>query len=441
MVRSTARKSALLLAPFWSRPQHVGRQRVERFLRWLQNAGWSIVLVRAGDRDVVESAPWGLEISIRDPLGLHREVSQGGTPSCLKKEYPVWIRYAAYLIFNPDPGIVWARRVIGNPHIQEAARQAEWILASSPPESAHVAARFLAEQSGARLLVDMRDGWLDEPLKDSLNRSSVRRWREGRLERRVLESADRITVTSSLWRELLSERYPRWAEKVSVLPNCYPPEGQKSAEGFPASGRIVLLHAGQFTGSKFNNRPELLLAPIIESAGSELGAKLSVNLRGRFTRKDLKEIKFWQKRYRQWGADLAIYPPVSPQELAPLLRKASGLLLLSATRASIVAKLFDYLPSRRPILAVTPEGSSIWKIAASVPQMFSVNPDQPEAMQKKVREFLDACQSKEIDSAVPEEFTEQFQEKIFLELLSTSPAAVTKQERGDILQPTIARAE
>jgi len=421
-VRSREKGRVLIIAPFWRRSQHVGRKRVERFLRWLHRDGRETVLVAAGEKDGLESSEWGTEILIRDPLRLHQDRRERETPPWMKKEYPGWVRFVAGLVFNPDPGILWARRVAASIPVREEARRSEWILASSPPESAHLAARVLSTEAGCRLWVDMRDGWLDEPLKTGLQQQGIRRWREGRLERQVLESADRVTVTSPRWREFLSGRYPRLEERISVLPNCYPPGSGRPADFSPEDGRLVLVHAGQFTGSKFNNRPGLLLAPVLEAANDELAEKLTVVLRGRFTRADLREIRFWQNQYAQRGAVLDLQPPVPPSQLESLLRNARGLLLLSATRASILAKLFDYLPVRRPILALTPEGSSVWEIGSAVPQMFPVPLNGSGDTLREVRKFFKACLSDEIESVVPEEFMESHQEKIFHEILSATPS-------------------
>jgi hypothetical protein len=44
-------RKAMIFAPFWGQPGHVGNHRVDRFVRWLAEDGYAVVIVRAGDAD------------------------------------------------------------------------------------------------------------------------------------------------------------------------------------------------------------------------------------------------------------------------------------------------------------------------------------------------------------------------------------------------------
>ena len=130
---------ALLIAPFWRRPNHLSAVRTERFIRWLKSDGWEIVLVRAGEMDQVFEQPWGVEIAIKDPLGLHPEQTAASEHQA-QKQYSRSTQLAAALLFNPDPGILWARRAARHPLVLEHGKNADIVLSSSPPESAHLCA-------------------------------------------------------------------------------------------------------------------------------------------------------------------------------------------------------------------------------------------------------------------------------------------------------------
>ncbi len=92
---------AILIVPDWRQPGYVGNYRIDRFIRWLSERGDELVVVRAGERDALESMPWGTEIVVRDPLGLHRERSVSG-PAPARKPNALR-RTLAYWAFNPDP--------------------------------------------------------------------------------------------------------------------------------------------------------------------------------------------------------------------------------------------------------------------------------------------------------------------------------------------------
>lgn len=408
-------RKVVIIAPFWRRPNHLSAVRVERFIRWLGDAGWQVVLVRAGGIDAVTAHPWGVEVAVRDPLGLHPETLSAAAAQGAK-EYSPLVALTAALVFNPDPGILWARRAACHPLVLEHGRGADFVLSSSPPESAHLCAAALATRLGAGLLVDMRDGWLDEPLKPLLRSSRLQRWREGRLEMRVVEQARQIFVTSKGWQTLLEQRLPQAKGKVTVLTNCYPlPRGEES---IPAgqSEVVELLHAGQFTGSKYNNRPGLLLAPLFAGV-KQAAAACRVVLQGRLNSSDLEEISEWQQKFAAMGVDVLTREPEGRLDLFKRMATTSGLLLLSATHASILAKLFEYLPTKRPILAVTLRGSAIWEIATCVPQIFAVDMYDLEGSLPAVLAFLKACTEDNYEATVPAEFSEGHNATIFIDSL------------------------
>ncbi|MBI1920675.1 MAG: hypothetical protein HYS23_06300 [Geobacter sp.] len=411
-------EKVVIITPFWRRANHLSAVRVERFVRWFAGAGVRVVLVRAGSADQAISREWGVEVAVRDPLGLHPDE---GAASAIQgtREYSPLVTLAAALAFNPDPGILWARRAAKHPLVLEHGRGAGFVISSSPPESAHLAAASLAERLGAELAVDMRDGWLDEPLKPLLQKSRLQRWREGRLERRVIEQARVVFVTSTRWQALLEERLPQARGKVTVLTNCYPsPQLEVPFQPQPEEP-YDLVYAGRFTGSKFDNRPGILLEPLFAGLRQVEGT-FRVVILGALTSNDLEEIAPWREKFASVGVDLVTRPQVERTALAEILAKARGLLLLSATRASILAKLFDYIPTRRPILAITLKDSSVWDLSARVPQLFAVDMHDPAAGQSSVADFLMACATNEYAAEVPPEFGEEHNAGIFLRELSRS---------------------
>jgi len=407
----------LVVAPFWGQPQHVGVYRVDRFVRWLSGRGVKIVLVRAGRSDHAEDTPWGIEITIRDPLGLYPESEKAGDTTAATARRPNRLRrLAAYLLFNPDPSVLWARRVFAHPLVLWYGHGSDLVLSSSPPESAHVASYALAKRLGVGLIIDMRDGWLDEPLKPLLQRSRLQRLREGRLEKRILRFARYIFVTSEVWRDLLEQRLPFTRDKVTVLTNGYPPGFEKIAPSCQKKGwprRITLLHAGRFSGSDSTRRVKHVLAPLL-SGISTLDYKGDVVFLGMLEPEDLQDVAFWRSQFEAKGWSLAVRPPLPRQEMLDLLVQADGLLLLSASRAAIPSKLFEYIPTGRPILAITRQGSAVWNLSNGLPQAFLLDYTQPQKAASAVADFLLACATADYTWVVPPEFTEECLSQTFL---------------------------
>ena len=63
-------KHIIIIAPFWGQTSSPGNIRIERFLRWItENSSYSVVIIKAGTKKSIRKMPWGIELTIRDPLG------------------------------------------------------------------------------------------------------------------------------------------------------------------------------------------------------------------------------------------------------------------------------------------------------------------------------------------------------------------------------------
>lgn len=410
---------AVIFAPFWRQRGHVGNYRIDRFIRWLSERGDEVVVVRAGDRCGAASEAWGTELTIRDPLGFHPDHSTVSPVRACPARRPNRLRrHLANLIFNPDPAVVWAIRAANDKSVRGIAEGARWIISSSPRESSHVAAAKIASMVGAALIIDMRDGWLDEPHDALLRSSQLSRWREGRLEARILHQANCIFVTSFQWREMLQARLPFVREKTVVLTNAYPRHETKWCKAEAAKGPLTLLHAGRLRGSRQSQLVKLLFAPLLEglrSTGERAGV---LTFLGDLTREDRDEFTAYQARFEYLGWRIQVNAAVPREEMMIRLSMAHGLLLLSASQAAIPSKVFEYIPAAKPVLAVCPKGSAVWDIAARLKQFFPVDSLRLATAGSAVRSFLHACRLGCPEFEVPEQYSEPYLREIFLGHLS-----------------------
>lgn len=407
-------KKAVIFAPFWRQEGHVGNYRVDRFVRWLVADGFYVVLVRAGSSTAKRIKSWGVELTVRDPLGLYRDAVTDGTPVKTRKPNRMR-RLLAYGLFNPDPGILWARAAARHPAVLEQAEGASFVLSSSPPESAHIGAATLAKKLKAELIIDMRDGWLDEPLKPLLRDSKLQRWREGKLEHAILQQADKIFVTSPVWKSLLGDRLPFTQDKTVVLANGYPPEGLfnlKQTRKRSANEPLKLVHAGRFTGSSLSRKVSYLLGPLLMGLGN-IGTQGVVTLLGRLEVADMEEVTRWQSQFKSKGWTIEVKDAVPRDEMMGLLCQADGLLLLSASQAAIPSKLFEYLSLGKPVFTATPQLSAVWVVGESLGQLFLTDYRKPDEL--VARSFISACEMTENNYEVPGQFAEEVLAKIFIE--------------------------
>ncbi|MCK4349416.1 MAG: hypothetical protein KAX13_01085, partial [Candidatus Krumholzibacteria bacterium] len=272
----------------------------------------------------------------------------------------------------------------------------------------------LAKRIGAGLVVDMRDGWLDEPLKPLLERSRIRRWREGRLESAIFRQAERIFVTSDVWKELLGKRLPFTRDKTVILYNGYPNLELSPAPAVKSSDeRMTLLHAGRFMHSSLERNPKYLLEPLLKGL-DQVERKGKVVLLGQLSRDDMAEVRSWRERYAEYGWSIEIAEPVPREAMMRKLMEADGLLLLSTSNAAVPSKLFEYLAAGKPILAFTPRRSAVWRIGESIQHVSLVDYREDEDAGGAQKTFLDSCLNGVISVSLPDLFHESTLSEIFI---------------------------
>jgi hypothetical protein len=412
----TAAPTLVLVAPHFGHPGHLGAVRTERFQRWAVEDGFRVSVVRAGSRDACERRPWGPVVTVRDPLGFYRGAAEsGGVPSKPRKPSPLR-RALAYRALVPDPLVVWGWRVLRSRLVRTLEDRVDWVLSSSPPESSHVLAQRLAARWRADHLVDMRDGWLDEPMIPLLDTSQVQRWRHRRLERRVLAGARTILVTSEHWRRMLLRRCALVPERVAVVTNAYPTDFPPVDEGRrDPRRRLRLLYAGKVYSSRPERSVADLMKPLVEGC-ARCPVRGRVEFYGNLLDCEAAEILEYRTPLAENGWKTEVRPPLPRPALLERLVEADGLLVLSASVASIPAKLFDALPAKRPILAVAPSTSAVADVASGVDHVHLHHLGEPAGA--AIQAFFDDCVRGEPVRHIPPAYSEAAVRSAFLKALA-----------------------
>jgi glycosyltransferase involved in cell wall biosynthesis len=197
-------------------------------------------------------------------------------------------------------------------------------------------------------VADFRDPWLEVDYLHHLRLTKIaRRWHE-KLERKVLEGADLIITISEGLRTLLSGKTSR---PVAVIPNSFDPDFLKaSADEVPYPEIFSIVHTGTMSAERD--------APELWKALADFPHPIHVRLVGAV---DNQVIRSAGQQGIQ--ALLRIETPVSHQE-ALKIQKEAALLLVVANRTPtasgiLTGKVFEYLASGRPLLAIGPEGGDL----------------------------------------------------------------------------------
>jgi glycosyltransferase involved in cell wall biosynthesis len=252
-------------------------------------------------------------------------------------------------IIVPEPLLAaWAPFAIARALRLLRRRRPDCVITTSPPESTHLVGRVLSRR-GVAWVADLRDAWSFERLRPEFPTAAQRRLDEG-LERRWLGGADAVTCVS---RPAADDLRERGIAEPLLVPNGWDPD---LAEG-PAPGelpalapeRISLLYTGRFGSYGRDPAPLVEALQRLASEEPEAAARIELAIAGPLTEAERELLTTDVSPAR-----IALLGSLERPVALELQRSADALLLLASPRRSQLAnlKLFEYLASGRPILAL-----------------------------------------------------------------------------------------
>lgn len=284
-----------------------------------------------------------------------KKISSGIIPnkkkqSILDKTF-LWIRGN---LFIPDARVFWVKPSVKflEKYIQE--NQIDTIITSGPPHSLHLIGLELKRKLNLKWIADFRDPWTTIGYHKALKLSGVTEKKHKKLEFEVLNSADCIIVTSKTTK---TEFQAITKQPIEVITNGYDIE---KVEKKALDKKFSIAHIGSLLSER---NPKILWESLSE---------LVIENRDFATHLELKLIGAVSQEVLQSIAEYSLNPYlnnigyVSHNEAVSFQRSAQVLLLIEInseeTKSIIPGKLFEYMVSERPILAIGPKDSDFAEI-------------------------------------------------------------------------------
>jgi hypothetical protein len=302
---------------------------------------------------------------------------------CFPDGSPRWWRRAKRLLYLPDSERPWADRLAGTILKQDLIARDDVVVTFGQPMSDHLAGLKIKRQLGMPWIAHFSDPWSDNPY---LSPNPISRVRLRNMERQVFTSADHLIFTSEETVDLVMRKYPAgWRAKVSVLPHAFDPEiGGRVIPPRERNDKLILRHLGTFYGRR---NPLMLVRALLLLLKVQPGVLENVKL---------ELIGRWvgHERWSSAGTGLpetllCFRKSIEYQESLREMRSADALLIIDPPFEQNVffpSKLVDYLWARRPILALTPQGTSANIVAASGGLVAS--PETPETIAAGLSEMI-----------------------------------------------------
>lgn len=279
-----------------------------------------------------------------------KKISSGIFPHQKKQTFLdktfLWVRGN---LFIPDARVFWVKPSVAYLEKYIKENNIDTIVTSGPPHSLHLIGLELKEKLNVKWFADFRDPWTTIGYHKALRLSNYAAKKHKSLEYKVLNSADTIIVTSKTTKtefEAITDR------PISVITNGYDIE---NVEKQTLDSKFTLAHIGSFLSDR---NPKFLWECLVELVHEipDFKSHLEIKLIGAVSQEVLDSIQDFNL-----NSYLNLLGYVSHHEAIAHQKKSQVLLLIEInsedTKSIIPGKLFEYMVSNRPIIAIGPQGS------------------------------------------------------------------------------------
>jgi glycosyltransferase involved in cell wall biosynthesis len=263
-----------------------------------------------------------------------------------------------------DDQLYWSLRIVPLAWKLISEHKIDLIYTSSAPYSTLLTGRLLQQLSGCPWVADFRDPWTLNPL--AYRHTGFRRTMDQTLEKQALAAANKVVVVN----HFMLKSYGRMLEgdpKFTLITNGFDREDIASANFRQrmADEKTVLAHFGTASPQALNALVEALMRLRFSESSNFKVQCIKVRLFGSWMNPAHREIVTSSK-----VADLfELHDFVSYREVMDQMVQSDVLLLfLDASRYWATVhrgKVFEYIASGVPILAIAPEGVAVELIRRS----------------------------------------------------------------------------
>ena len=361
-------KKVLIITYYWPPAGGAGVQRWLKFVKYLPQFGWNPIIYTPEngempviDHSLLKDIPQDITIlktPIWEPYEWYKKFVGAGksekinTGFLTEKKKPgfaekiaVWIRGN---LFIPDARRYWIKPSVKFLLDYLKTNPVDVIVSTGPPHSMHMIALKVTQQTGIKWVADFRDPWTNIDYYKDLMLSASADKLHHQMEKDVVTKADEVIVVGNTMKQEFESQFNR---KIHVITNGF------DTTDFPVqqistNKDFVIAHVGTLV----RTRNPLALWEAINSLGKNED-DLKQHLRLRLTGKvDISVKKAIADHDLEDVTDYVDY--LSHDKVVLEQMNATILLLVlndtPNSKGILTGKLFEYMASGRPILAIGP---------------------------------------------------------------------------------------
>jgi len=365
------KKKVLIITYYWPPSGGAGVQRWLKFAKYLPEFGWEPIVLTVdenaasypqkdtsllADADKIKTYRTDtFELyNLYSKLKKDKQIPYGGfsnegEPSIMQKA----MRFIRGNFFIPDPRKGWNKYAL-----KEAKRLIEkydikTIITTSPPHSSQLIGFELKQQYDIRWIADLRDPWTDIYYYDKFYPTKLARRIDKSYEAKIVQNCDFLITVSPSIKNNFIENYGLQS-KIKVLTNGF------DLSDFPEDlfANISLKKEVLYTGTITSDYP----------------MQECIDLANRLEDFPFRFVGNVPPEFKKMVSDAGLshrfsfHKSISHDAIIKEMIHAEYLLLLipkvDKNEGVLTGKLFEYLGSRRPILAIGPKNGDVARVLA-----------------------------------------------------------------------------
>jgi len=436
-------KKVLIITYYFPPSGGAGVQRTLKFVKYLNNFGWYPIVLTVSsrvymilDHSLCKDIPKDTKV-IRtfslEPSGRIKNFRvkyvKTKESNLIKRLVAKFLDLFSKMFIIPDAQIGWFPSALYYGFKIIKKENIDVIYITGNPFSTYFIGWFLKLITGVPFIVDFRDPWTLSEVRVWPNK--IRKKIEEFLERRILKSADKvISATDEMTEDFLNKYSDIEKEKFVTITNGYDFEDffRLSNVKFPPNKKFTMVYTGVILDDRTSPVPFLKALSLLIKRHPEIKEDIKVIFAGKVRESDIELIDELSVK------DIIEIKGYIPHEESVKLLVSADILLffignIPASRYILTGKLFEYIGSKKPILAIIPEGPASHLIR-SVNAGVIINPSNIEAIEFQIYKlYLDYKQGTLKNFKSSEEEIKKYDRRVLTKKLADIFDSLLKKNR------------
>lgn len=287
---------------------------------------------------------------------------------------------------SPDAQVLWTPFALRKASSIIRKHGIDTVLVTAPPFSLFLVGNELKRRfPHIRLISDFRDEWLRFMLTDFAHYEGDEiRHRAEQIERDTIESSDLVVAVTQASLDEISSRYPAQPRsKFAFVSNGYDPAlFEKFEPKRHAGSNVVVTH----NGTAYKTSSPAFYLDALDALPEEIRSTFETRFIGRIAE---TETALFENR----KSPVKTYGFLPQREALGHVAETDYLLLTMTNDFSLPGKLFEYLATGKPVLALSPIGGEVDRLLRETRGGWCVPHDDPAAIQAMLRRAWERVRS------------------------------------------------